>query len=481
MLIYKNQPKWLCLTATLTTLIFWHCTQMSDYCSEGNKYNPGTQFCGTDGLAYPLCNGFDYDPSTHGCLEGAILPRCGQNLFHPNDEFCDANRIYKKCNGATFNPETFSDCNGEPINPVCNNEKFHPDVDFCFNNELYPKCGGVNGYDPGTEFCYDDNRIYKKCDGRDYYDPLTYTCKSAVDWRPVCGEIHYDETVYFCRNDKLYEYCGTMVYNPPEEVCRSRLVDIAPIVPPDDTTYTLTVIVNPVGAGVVTRSPDKDSYNIGERVTLTVAADEEAGYVFAGWSGASLIFSNPSVMTITISMSKDMVLTADFRNFLFTDSRDGQIYKTVEIGEQTWMAENLNYETANSQCYGNDPENCATYGRLYSWNEAMNACPAGWHLPSLDEWNTLIVFAGGSNMAGTALKAGPPDWDGEDALGFSALPGGEFAVGGIDIGSGGTWWTATDYYSDDAAYYLGVLSDYAHVYINYDVSGLGHSVRCVQN
>ena len=75
-----------------------------------------------------------------------------------------------------------------------------------------------------------------------------------------------------------------------------------------------------------------------------------------------------------------------------TDTRDGKIYKTVKIGEQVWMAENLNYEAEGSRCYNDSTTYCKKYGRLYNWETAMKACPNGWHLPSEKELHELVYF-----------------------------------------------------------------------------------------
>ncbi len=82
----------------------------------------------------------------------------------------------------------------------------------------------------------------------------------------------------------------------------------------------------------------------------------------------------------------------------FTDPRDGKKYRTVKIGNQIWMAENLNYETpTGSYCYDNDPANCGRYGRLYDWENAKKAVPPGWHLPNIKEWESLVDYLGGFN------------------------------------------------------------------------------------
>ena len=142
-----------------------------------------------------------------------------------------------------------------------------------------------------------------------------------------------------------------------------------------------------------------------------------------------------------------------------TDERDGQVYKTVKIGTQTWMAKNLNYaypkqdstSDSVSWCYNNEPDSCAKYGRLYTWEAAIDCyalgdyymncsrltknktsskskiqgtCPENWHIPSENEWNTLLGLV---NNFATDLKSTNgwlDDGNGTDIVGFGALPAG---------------------------------------------------------
>ncbi len=143
-----------------------------------------------------------------------------------------------------------------------------------------------------------------------------------------------------------------------------------------------------------------------------------------------------------------------------TDSRDGKTYKTVKIGRQTWMAENLNFRTNDSWCNGNKESNCSKYGRLYTWNAAIKACPSGWHLPSKVEFETLFTAVGGESTAGKMLKSqsgwydnGNGNGNGIDAYGFSALTvgvrnsDGNFRGGDGDVadGFGADFWSASLY------------------------------------
>jgi len=181
----------------------------------------------------------------------------------------------------------------------------------------------------------------------------------------------------------------------------------------------------------------------------------------------------------------------------FTDQRDGKTYKTVKIGKQTWMAENLNFETSSgSWVYKNDPSNEIIYGRLYDWETAKKVCPTGWHLPSEKEWNELITFLGGKSIAGSKLKEeGTDHWKNPNKgatneTGFSGLPGGyrNQNKGFHSIGSYGQWWSATSDFTWPATYilYFSLSSKntkfsrhIGQIEMGFDKVGL--SVRCVKD
>ena len=145
----------------------------------------------------------------------------------------------------------------------------------------------------------------------------------------------------------------------------------------------------------------------------------------------------------------------------FTDPRDGQKYAYIEIGDQTWMAQNLNYETDSSWWYNNDAVKGNIYGRLYTWKSAKGACPDGWHLPSDEEWKTLEMELGMSQSEaddggwrGTdqaekmkSVSGWNNNGNGTNSSGFNALPGGRRNILGsfYNIGSRASWWTATKY------------------------------------
>jgi len=172
----------------------------------------------------------------------------------------------------------------------------------------------------------------------------------------------------------------------------------------------------------------------------------------------------------------------------FCDIRNSKLYKYVEIGTQTWMTENLNYEVEGRKCYDDDPGNCDTYGGLYNWATAANVCPGGWHLPSASEWDALMAFVGGSSAAGTKLKS-EAGWNaaegtpgGTDEFGFSALPGGiGFPEGSFEnIGNRGYWWSSTE--NEEGFIYYGRIY-FNNEYARWDYNNKFDlfSVRCLRD
>jgi uncharacterized protein (TIGR02145 family) len=162
-------------------------------------------------------------------------------------------------------------------------------------------------------------------------------------------------------------------------------------------------------------------------------------------------------------------------------SCDIKDYRTVTIGDQTWMAENLNCNLSGSKCFNNTAYYCNKYGRLYDRETARVACPSGWHLPSDGEWEMLMYYVendkGCSSCAAKYLKA-TSSWNsggnGTDDYGFSALPGGNGSSNGYyDDGRSGYWWSSGEIFTRNMYY------DYW--FLGYGRYGDLNSVRCLQD
>ena len=191
---------------------------------------------------------------------------------------------------------------------------------------------------------------------------------------------------------------------------------------------------------------------------------------------------------------------------------DGNMYQSIIINGQEWMAENLrttsyangdpipnvtdfnqweSLTTGAWSHYDNDSQYENPYGKLYNWYTVAdpgNVCPTGWHVPTDAEWTVLSDYLGGEAVAGGKMKStGTQYWQSPNAnatneSGFSGLPGGYRANDGTFsfIGSGGGWWSSTEYVTNDAwARYL----DYSYGDVNRDGSAKanGFSVRCLKN
>ncbi len=220
----------------------------------------------------------------------------------------------------------------------------------------------------------------------------------------------------------------------------------------------------------------------------------------------------------------------------FTDERDQQTYAAVKIGEQLWMAENLNYaypkltlsesETDSTKnavldsisfCYNNDPANCEKYGRLYTWAAAMDSvavlgdsagfgcgyhvdcsptypvrgiCPEGWHLPDMAEWSALGNFiekqVGDTALVGYALKS-TNEWIsngiGSDIFGFKGLPAGYLHVPYFEFSSirRSTYFWSSFARDDKESFDVSLFYDELSFDTSYDAKYYAHSVRCIKD
>lgn len=193
-------------------------------------------------------------------------------------------------------------------------------------------------------------------------------------------------------------------------------------------------------------------------------------------------------------LSRDSYLNSEVKYDSIVDSRDGQVYKTVEIGSQVWMAQNLNYaDTAkavfkdSSWCYDNNPQNCALAGRLYTWTLAKESlCPEGYHLPDTTEWNVLFDFVGGTANAGFALRSllGWDDVSGTDEYGFSVVAVGErYHSGSFDSeGTKAFIWTATAFSDESENFAIATyFVENAAVSFKKNFKDNGASVRCLKD
>jgi uncharacterized protein (TIGR02145 family) len=166
------------------------------------------------------------------------------------------------------------------------------------------------------------------------------------------------------------------------------------------------------------------------------------------------------------------------------DNRDNKTYKYVKIGEQYWLAENMNYEANDGICYLNYFSYCEKYGKLYNWQTAQTICPTGWHLPNDDEWAELTAFV--NVDAGKKLKTAD-NWNdsyGTDDYNFAALPGGYSHLGNFYYERNRSfWWSASEYSFDHSGANIIYVSNNNNAvsrhYCSKEACLL--SVRCVKN
>lgn len=278
-----------------------------------------------------------------------------------------------------------------------------------------------------------------------------------------------------------------------------------------------------------TKKEDRTSYSF---YNMTKESSQEMAFMAArstcrNGGGDDVIIKDCVQDTIFYSSSSEEVIEESSSSSMpivygkLVDDRDGQVYRTLEFGDQTWMAENLNFaynyptakEDSSSFCYDNDPSNCEKYGRLYLWSAAMDSsaifsktcmecgyyatyegdtavtfrgvCPKGWHLPRTTEWQQLYVAIEDSVAFGSKMKTttGWTNTNGTDEYGFSILPvgyrrdiDGKYTL----LSEGAFYWTSSEYDMRSAfAIFFGNNTDEYRQYHDYKYTSA--SVRCVKD
>jgi len=363
-------------------------------------------------------------------------------------------------------------------------------------------CGGRE-YNTTLQFC-SENSIYDLCGGRKY-DPLKQKCERDVVLTK-CGNSYYNSSMEFCSDNVVYIKCNK-TYDPSYQICANN------------------VIMDRCG------SPDGDYYNPSTQFCSSYGVYDlcnnqsyfpenqrcDMGNIIAKCGND---WYNPTAYT---QYCKDGTILTQYGSITYS----GQTYRTVEIGTQTWMAENLNYSVNGSKCSYNNTANCNTYGRLYDWATAMTLpdscnsvscenqinlkhqgiCPSNWHLPSDTDWETLKSYierdkgctycaanylkaASGWYSNGERQKYGDGPWfvnsgdNGTDDYGFSALPSDRGTDGyQWEGGTYGYWWS---YGKNSSGRSFIVSMNYYDSGLHgpsdgYNREGDKYSVRCLQD
>ncbi|MDD2386440.1 MAG: fibrobacter succinogenes major paralogous domain-containing protein, partial [Bacteroidales bacterium] len=278
-----------------------------------------------------------------------------------------------------------------------------------------------------------------------------------------------------------------------------------------DYTVTETDVITHEAAITVTESQISDLGTYIETETQTIsdvaALDNSVNTQLKNVTNPT--DAQDAATKVYVDELRGMILDLQAENGV-TDSRDGTHYDAVKIGNQVWMAENLKYlpsvvgpatgsQTTPYYYYVYDYDgtdvtaakataNYTTYGVLYNWPAATNACPTGWHLPSDAEWTELTDYLGGESVAGGKLKEiGTTHWNtpntgATNETGFTALPGGyRYGNGAFDdIGYGGYWWSATEL-STSSAWNRSMNCNDSDVGRSNYGKEVGFSVRCVRD
>lgn len=358
---------------------------------------------------------------------------------------------------------------------LCGNKPFDPTKSFCVADSAVSLCGG-KVYDLSENFCFEDS-VYSFCGGKKF-SPETHFCFGDSLYQR-CNGVIYNPSNEMCFNDSVHELCGGEIFDPNLYLCLN----------------------DSLCSNEDCKLCGKNAYLQAENFCF-----EDSVYAFCG--GKKF---NPQ----DSGCYDGQVLE------ILRDMRDGQAYRITRIGNQIWMAENLNYAympDTSSFCLYDNPENCEKYGRFYTWAAAMDSaavftekgkgcsdgiecfpiypvrgiCPEGWHLPDSADWKILETFVGEravgnvvggdrEDRIGSALVS--KNDVGSDEFGFSALLAGY--ISGREIFEGfernAVFWSSfieSTKYKKHAAI---VFFIYDYRFLSTEDGALAASIRCIKD
>jgi len=406
----------------------------------------------------------------NGDVETEEVLKCGDKEYAKDEQRCGiGNVIENKCGADGWYDKSNAElrCHNDVIETSCGSSWYDAtDANLkCESNVLKNRCGtGDNWYNPSTQFCQSGtNTVQNLCDGQQFDSNQKCDANKIVT---SCGSSWYDatNTNLKCESNVVKNKCGTSSwYNPSTEFCQSSS-----------------------GTGTVKTLCNGKTFTSSQRCQNNVV-ETSCG---SSWYDAT---------NTNLRCQNNVVESKCGSNWYnpsteICDTRDNNVYKFTVINGQTWMAQNLNYATNGSCGNGSSGSSlttsntttCNTYGRLYTWANAKNACPSGWSLPTADQWTTLTDHIGGTSQ-GAKLKA-TSGWNGSmngtDNYGFKALPGGygdtgKFYGSGLSNENMAYWWTATE--NGNNAYHRAFLGTNTINTSSSNKTSYLYSVRCIKN
>lgn len=374
------------------------------------RYDTKMEFC-YDGGVYQKCDGKTYQVDKFFCDRDSILPLCGGRKFGRDSLFCHNEQVFLLKDGKEYNADSvFWD--GDSLRLLCGGKQYDPLKNFCHKDVVFEKYHGST-YNADSVFCYKDS-LFELCGGVPY-NPDSSLCSREIVFERYHGET-YDTDKFFCYKDSLFDLCGNLPYDLTAEFCQDGEVQSLC----DGNPYRQDYYCY---KGSFYKRCGGNSYD--QQTEFC-----QYGQVFPKCDGkiykTNINFCDGGKLydkcgDLEYDPSEKQCFEGKLYDY-FTDERDGQTYRYAEIGNYTWMTQNLNYAykeptstlDSSSFCYNGVVGACKENGRLYLWSAAVDSaaifssegkgcgdgvkcfavenpvrvrgvCPEGWYLPHFDE------------------------------------------------------------------------------------------------